>query len=360
MDFVDKLRSIADRITKMKDQVATEEATKNAFVMPFLSALGYDVFNPMEVVPEFIADIGTKKGEKVDYCILKDGAPAIIIECKHWKEKLDVHSTQLHRYFHVTTAKFGILTNGFVYRFYSDLEQANKMDDQPFLEFDFENFNENLVNELKKFTQEAFDIDRIVDSASDLKYSKQIIELLAGELREPSDDFVKHFATKVYTGRLTEKVKEQFTGLVKKSARILISEMINERLKSAMDEDTNLSIDTANNSMETSSEENTEEEDKGIFTTVEEMDGFRIIQAMLRKEVPLDRVQHRDTKSYFGVLMDDNNRKPVCRLHFNRSQKYIGLFDENKVETRHPIERLEDLFTFEGELLKTARLYLDN
>ena len=79
MDFQDIIRQLVERIEKMKDNVLTEEATKNAFIMPFINALGYDVFNPTEVVPEFICDIGTKKGEKIDYAIMQDGKPVILI-----------------------------------------------------------------------------------------------------------------------------------------------------------------------------------------------------------------------------------------------------------------------------------------
>lgn len=132
MDFKDQIIQLAARVEKMKDQIKTEEATKNALVMPFIQILGYDVFDPFEVNPEFIADLGIKKGEKVDYAIMKDGEP-IIVECKHHLEKLDPHNSQLFRYFHVCKAKFGLLTNGLVYRFYTDLNDANKMDEKAIL-----------------------------------------------------------------------------------------------------------------------------------------------------------------------------------------------------------------------------------
>ena len=135
MDFKDQIKILGERVVKLKDQIATEEATKNAFIMPFLQSLGYDVFNPVEVIPEYVTDIGTKKGEKIDYAIFKDGNPIILIECKHCNQNLDLHEGQLLRYFHVSKAKFGILTNGVIYKFYSDLVEANKMDEKPFLEF---------------------------------------------------------------------------------------------------------------------------------------------------------------------------------------------------------------------------------
>jgi len=133
MDFKDQIKQLGERVIRLKDQIQTEEATKNAFIMPFIQALGYDVFNPLEVVPEFTADIGIKKGEKVDYAIMKEGQPIILIECKWWGDNLDVHNSQLFRYFHTTKSKFGLLTNGIQFRFYTDLMETNKMDEKPFL-----------------------------------------------------------------------------------------------------------------------------------------------------------------------------------------------------------------------------------
>ena len=119
MDFKDQIKQIGERVTKLKDQIQTEEATKTALIMPFIQCLGYDVFSPSEVVPEYITDIGTKKGEKIDYAIFKDSQLIILLECKHWNQNLTLHDNQLLRYFHVSKAKFGVLTNGILYRFYS-------------------------------------------------------------------------------------------------------------------------------------------------------------------------------------------------------------------------------------------------
>ena len=121
MELKTKLEQLHQRVDNLKEQIQTEEATKNAFIMPFIQILGYDIFNPIEVIPEFVCDIGTKKGEKVDYMIMKDGEPILVIECKHWKENADAHNSQLHRYYHVSKARFGILTNGIIYNFYTDL-----------------------------------------------------------------------------------------------------------------------------------------------------------------------------------------------------------------------------------------------
>ena len=350
MDLKDQIKVIADR-TKHKDQIQTEEATKNAFVMPFLQSLGYDVFNPLEVVPEFIADIGIKKGEKIDYAIFKDGNPTILIECKHWSQNLNIHDGQLLRYFHVSKAKFGILTNGIVYRFYSDLVSPNKMDEKPFLEFNITDVKDNQIEELKKFHKTNFDAESIVNTASELKFMNELKHILNQELTNPTPEFVKHFAKQVYPSVVTAKVLEQFTELTKKSIQQHISDLITERLKTALSKE-----DEKNNEANISVETNLEDISK-VNTTDEELEGFMIVKTILRQKTPVARVTYRDAQSYFAVFLDDNNRKAVCRLYLNGGRKFIGTFDENKKEIKNEIGNLDEIFNYSELLLKTIATY---
>ena len=351
MDLKDQLKLIADR-TKHKESIQTEEATKNAFVMPFLQSLGYDVFNPLEVVPEFIADIGIKKGEKIDYAIFKDGHPTILIECKDWRQNLNVHDGQLLRYFHVSKAKFGLLTNGIVYRFYSDLVAPNKMDEKPFLEFNITEIKDNQIEELKKFHKANFDAESIVNTASEMKYMNELKHLLHQELTEPSSEFVKYFAKQVYPSVVTAKVQEQFTVLTKNSIQHYISDLITERLKTALSkEDEKNKVEN-----EISAEQNLEDISK-INTTEEELEAFLIVKTILRQKVPATRVTYRDAQSYFAIFLDDNNRKAICRLYLNGGKKYIGTLDENKKETKFEIGTLDEIFNYSEILLKTTELY---
>lgn len=348
MEITIQLKSLADKITQLKRKIETEESTKHAFVLPFIHILGYDAFNPLEVVPEFTADLGLKKGEKVDYAIFQNGEPIIIVECKSWKEKLTVHNSQLFRYFHVTKTRFALLTNGITYQFFTDLDDQNKMDQKPFLEFDITNLKENTINEIAKFHKANFNVDNIVSNASSLKYIKEIKKQINAELENPSNDFTKLFANKVYTGRLTEKVVDEFKDLVQKSVSQYINEKINDRLNAALTKETIKQQDEQ--------AVNIEEENK-INTSEEELDGYRIILAILRRKLPTNRIVHRDTQSYFGVLLDDNNRKPLCRLHLNGGKKYISLFNDNKNETKTSISSIDDIYQFEKELLDTVALY---
>jgi hypothetical protein len=347
MDFKDQIKQIADRVTKLKEQIHTEEATKNAFIMPFLQALGYDVFNPLEVVPEYITDIGTKKGEKIDYAIFKDGNPTILVECKHWGQNLNLHDGQLLRYFHVSKAKFGLLTNGIVYRFYSDLVETNKMDEKPFLEFNITEIKDNQVEELKKFHKTIFDAESITNTASELKYTNELKHLLQQELTNPSSDFVKHFARQVYPSVVTAKVLEQFTNLTKKSIQQHISDLITERLKTALNKEDEIIKEQDAMQAETS-----KPEENKVVTTDEELEGFMIVKTILRQKISVSRVSYRDAQSYFAILLDDNNRKTICRLYLNGSKKYFVTLDEQKKEVKNEISTLDDLFQHSDILFK--------
>jgi len=347
MDLIDRVKDLALRIPKQIEHIQTEEATKNAFIMPFISALGYDVFNPMEVIPEFTADIGTKKGEKVDYAIKKDDDIIILIECKWSGADLHRdHASQLYRYFSATEARFGILTNGLTYEFYSDIEEPNKMDAKPFFTFDLLNFQEHQVHELKKFTKSAFSLDDILNTASKLKYTGAIKKILEDELENPSEEFVRFFASQIFGGRLTKPVIEQFTSIVQEARKQFVNEKINERLKSALTANAN---DVRQAKIQEPEIEDIPEGDDGIVTTEEEIEGYNIVKAILRKNVDVKRVAMRDTKSYCGILLDNNNRKPICRLHFNYAQKYLGLIKDKK-EERIDIDSVDDIFNYAEQI----------
>ena len=358
MEFNERLASISRRIEQQAEHITTEEATKTAFIMPFIQqVLGYDVFNPLEVVPEFTADVGVKKGEKVDYAIIHNDEVQILIEAKKIGESLSSqHESQLFRYFSTTTAKIAILTNGQHYKFYTDLESPNKMDEKPFLEVDLLDVEDHAIPELKKLTKKNFDVESIINAAGELKYLSQIKRLLAHQLVEPHEDFIRFCIANVYDGIITQKVREQFTPLILKAGNQFVEDRVNDRLKKALSKSS--SYEATTNAEDVADDEEIEkEDDNGIVTTMEEIEGYNIVKAIVRKAVSVERIAARDTKSYFGVLLDDNNRKPICRLRFNRSQKYLGVFDADKNETRIPIESLDEIFNYEKELITAATSY---
>ena len=357
MDFKDQIKQLSERVAKLKENIGTEEATKTAFIMPFIQALGCDVFDPTEVVPEFTCDLGIKKGEKIDYAIYKDGQPIILIECKNWKECLDGHNGQLYRYYQVSNAKFGLLTNGIIYRFYTDLVEPNKLDNKPFFEINMEDLRETHIEKLKEFHKSYFDLDKILNTASELKYTNEIRNAIAKEIANPSDEFVKYFAKPVYTGRFYDDIFCQFREIVKQAFKQYMTDYVNERLKSAISPDVSIPSETPATSTVESSPCECSEADK-IVTTEEEMQGFYIVRAILYNKVDdINRVMHRDTQSYFGILLDDNNRKPICRLHFNRSNKYIETFDAEKKGTKHLLTSLQDIYQYADIIRTTIDIY---
>lgn len=354
MDFKDEIKQFGDRVEKLKSQIQTEEATKNAFIMPFIKALGYDVFNPMEVVPEFIADIGIKKGEKVDYAIMRDSQPTILVECKHWVESLDPHNSQLFRYFHTTKAKFGLLSNGIIFRFYTDLVEPNEMDEKPFFEFNVTDIKDNQIEELKKFHKSYFDVDNIQNTASELKYMSELKALINIEFQSPTEGFVRFFAKQIYQGILTAKLVDQFSGLTKRSIQQYINDLITERLKSALKKESD--EEQISNDQDVA-QIITAGADSRVETTEEEKEGFMIVKTILRQKIPANRIAYRDVQSYFAVLLDDNNRKTICRLYLSGTKRYIGTFDEQKKETRNEILTVDDIFNYAEILQKTVANY---
>ena len=368
MEIVEKLNALSAKLQSIQATIQTEEATKNALVMPFIqSVLGYDVFDPHEVVPEFTCDVGTKKGEKIDYAILKNDEVQILIECKKLGETLNVnHASQLFRYFHVTTARISILTNGRHYKFFTDLDAVNKMDEKPFLELDLLDLDEHVIPELAKLTKTAFDLESIINSAEELKYISQIKKQLANEFTLPSEALVKLICARVYDGIVTQKVRDQFTALTRKAMVQFLNDQINDRLKNALHGTSPALLAPAAAhtpaqapTLAPSEASGDAGDDHAVETTVEELEGFHIVRAIVRKVIDVKRVHYRDTQSYFGILVDDNNRRPICRLHFNRSQKYIGLMDEHRVEKRHPINGLDDIYAFTTALRNAAKQYTE-
>lgn len=360
MELIDSIRQISKVYTERKDIIQTEEATKTALIMPFITALGYNVFDPTEVIPEFTADVGIKKGEKVDYAIIRDGKPIMLIEAKWSGEELDVSKeSQLMRYFNATPAKIGILTNGHEYRFYTDLDQDNIMDMMPFLQFSICDISEQIVRELKRFTKSAFKIEEIASTASELKYTGAMKSYLMEQLQEPSEDFVRHMALQVFTGRLTENAREKFKIITKKAFTQFISDRVSDRLASALSEEK--AANTSSEQQEDSSPETPSEPKSRIVTTQEEIDGYNAVKAILRNKADVKRITIKDTVNYCNVLLDGNQRKPLCRFYFNNTNsKYIGFFGEDRKETRIPIETIDDIYLHADKLYVILNVYLSS
>lgn len=360
MDFVDQLKQFSKRVETMRETVQTEEATKTAIIMPFFAMLGYDVFNPLEFVPEFTADVGIKKGEKVDYAIIKDGEPVILIECKSISEKLEKHDSQLFRYFGTTSAKFAILTNGIMYRFYTDLDSPNKMDDDPFLTINILDVRDNQVPELKKFCKSVFDIDSIFSTASELKYANEFKMTMKSQLDDPTDDFIRLFLQGCYSGPKTQNVIEKFRPILKKALNDLISEMMNDKIKTALGGSGGTVSPVEQKPQAEQDQEDLPEEKKGpnIVTTEEELEAYFIIKNLLSEMVSMKDITYKDTESYINVLYKGNSRKWICRLRLTDNQKTLIIPDENKKEIKYQLADIYAIPEYRDQLAAVLERYI--
>jgi hypothetical protein len=258
----------------------------------------------------------------------------------------------------VTEARFAVLTDGCEYRFYTDLDEPNRMDSEPFFVFDMEEINERTVEQLKKFMKSSFDTENILAAATELKYKNVVRDFLGQQLTQPSEAFIRLAVEGGYKGRFTQTVFEQFAPIVKDSMRLFISEQVEKRLKSALASEQS---DAAQAGEQSDQQESGEDDSKGgrtIETTQDEMDGYFIVKSIVREVIDAHRVTMRDTQSYCGVLIDDNSRKGICRLRFNTSQKYISILDKDKNEEKFPIETVDEIYNFADKLKKAAELYV--
>lgn len=350
MEFEEKLKEFSERVEKLKKSIKTEEATKTSLIMPFFSLLGYDVFNPNEFIPEYVADVGIKKGEKVDYAIAIDDKVTILIEAKTVNENLQKHDSQLFRYFGTTAAKLAILTNGINYKFYTDLEETNKMDITPFLEINILELKENDVVELKKFCKEIFDINTIMNSASNLKYASSIEKILSEEFTNPSDEFIRLVLNKgIYEGVKTQNIVDKYRSILKKSINYYLNSLVNQKLQNAL-----------NNSTAERNEVSNEEIDDqdGIITTNEELESYYIVKAILSEFVNPNELYYKDTYSYFGILYENKVTKWICRVYLKENVKFLVIPDENKNEIRYEINDIIDIYKLKDKLISRLKVFL--
>ncbi|TFD93646.1 endonuclease [Jeotgalibacillus sp. R-1-5s-1] len=355
--FADQIKIIAKRIEKIKGNISTEESTKTSLILPFFQALGYDIFDPSEFTPEFIADVGIKKGEKVDYAIMNDGQPVILIEAKSVAEKLSKHDSQLFRYFGTTAAKFAILTNGLIYRFYTDLEEQNKMDSAPFFEINLEDLKEPHIVELAKFRKDSFDLEKIFTTASDLKYLNKVKSFLYEQWENPTEDFIKYIVGAIYDGMKTKNTLEKFEPIIKKSFSQFINEQVNEKLSKALKSTTatdQASQEAAVTALPDHSPIDTPTEPL-IITTEDEIQGYTVVKVIASEVIDADRVFYRDNQSYFNVLLDDNIRKWIVRLELDRAKKTISFNDEDKAKVQ--IEKVTDVLKYRDRILNVIQKF---
>ena len=348
-----RLAETVSRVEEFSGQAMNEAATRNVLIEPFLRAMGYDPSNPREIAVEYTADVGKKKGEKIDYAILHEGKPAIMIECKAVGSVLDEGKcSQLLRYFNTSPeTRIGVLTDGIKYRFFTDSKKSNIMDDVPFMEIDFMGEYERWLPELERLTKDKWNLGGILSIAESMKYFQGLKKCFSDEIQSPSDEFLRFFIGRVCDkDRIMAKDREKFDPIVKRAIQEHINDLTRQKLRSAME----------SNKETSDSQAQQIHEDKGnddIITTSEEIEAYMIIKAILRSIISPKRIIMRDAKSYCSILCDDNNRKPVCRLYFTERKMSLVLFDGDK-EERVYIETLDDIYAMGDRLKDTVRKYV--
>ena len=340
MDFKDNVIKLSERIKVQKDAVKTEEATKTSFIMPMIAALGYDIFDPFEVIPEMDCDL-TRRGDKIDYAIKKDGNTILLIECKQSNVNLNLHDTQLAKYYAASNARFGVLTNGVEYRFYADLDKNNIMDEKPFLVVDMMDVSENDIEQLKKFHKDNFNEEYILNTAQELKYTTEIRQIIEEEIDSPSLDFVRLFTKRMQLSS-NQKMVEHLTPIIKRTFNDIINDIIQDRLQKA-------------SRLENLEQAPATTED-GVVTTEEELEAYRIVKDILKDHIKIDNVTYKDYKSYFVVSIL-NKWYWICRLKFGKTKKTISFpLKDYKGEANVGIEELNDIYKYKDKLIESMKM----
>lgn len=354
MTFEEKLKNFVDEIPEKIKHINSEETTKIALIMPLLRIMGYDTTDPRIVQLEFTADIGTKKGEKIDIAIFKNDEAEILIECKPCMNELDEnHISQLYRYYNITNSKIGILTNGIVYKFFTDTKSPGKMDNTPFLEINLNDLQNRDIIQLEKFSKEKYDVDKISDEVDILKYSNDIKNVLNIQIDEPNDEFVRVIAKEVYEGVLTKKPRDLFRKIIQKTFKEIINDRVDKALQNAI------------KNGEARDDVPIVVQKPEVETTNEELEAYYILRSIISEITDSERVTLRDRKSYCGVLLDNNQNYPINRLYFNNINKLaISFFDKfektdngSKIEDKVPIKSVKEIYDYKDRIIKTVRHY---
>lgn len=354
MEFADKLREFAARVKNLKSKIKTEEATKTSMVMPFFSLLGYDVFNPLEFVPEYTADVGIKKGEKVDYAIVdKKQNPVILIEAKHCGEDLSKHGSQLFRYFATTSAKIGILTNGLVYQFYTDLDEQNKMDKKPFLVVNLLALKDSIIPYLQKFEKPSFNLGSVTAQANELRYSDQIRQFLSKQIDAPDDGFINYVISDIYKGRKTQRVTEDFRPLVKRAFSQLINDKANERIKTALDSE------MASENVAPAAESTVVRDSVEVKQADKTPESFYVVKVLVHECLSDHNLTPKGDDTNLEILLDDNPDKWLCRLDCEQNYLYINLPSGDKEYLKRKIRSADDVYFYRELLCQAVQKNID-
>ena len=369
---IEDVKELASRIPDLRPTLNDEAKTKQFLILPVIQSLGYDILNPAEVVPEYTADYGGREGWKADYALMVDKNLRVVIECKQLSNRLEsTETTQLGRYFtnaRRAGAQIAILTNGVVYKLFTDQNEPNMMDADPFWEINLENLNDNDLIQLRNISKENFNSASAVQTASRFKYIDAMKQILNRQYNQPDDAFAEWLARPLLPARA------RMTDTIKEMAMIAFHEFVKDTVSDALkslqfpalkrDEDDSPGDDTTAETPEVKSEPPSGGQ-RNIETTAEELDALAIVRFLTGDVIDPERIILRDAQSYCAVHVDNRN-KPLCRFYFNRAQKRLGLFDGTKASsgalnvTQHDIASVDGIHAYADQIRETARRLLES
>jgi predicted type IV restriction endonuclease len=383
MVFSDDIAKVSEQVRKRADLVTGEESTKMGLIVPFFSALGYDVFDPTEVIPEFVADFAIKKAgqfEKVDYAIAINGVIVMIVEAKARDQKPEAHDGQVKRYFNgLLATRVAIVTNGLEYRFFTDLRHENVMDDEPFFSFNILDYDQKQIENLKFFHRDNFDSAIIKRHAEEMVYLKGMTQLVDNLLRSPSDDFIRFLVSQLSTiapnyaiaGRVTNKVVDKFRPIVKKSIQSSLVDLMTQSINREIGQPGAVSTEPEEIETEEIQDEQDLESEK-VETTAEELEAFEKVKAIANRSTANGlEVKYKDVISYFGInvgkttwwflrfYLSPKKKSFVTRLPVNEVRALASSFEVQEVSasmgdaaSRIIISSVNDLDTLSDLILK--------
>lgn len=362
MEFKNNLTQLAQRTEKIKDHILTEEATKTSIIMPFFQILGYDIFNPSEFLPEFTCDVADRKGEKIDYAIMREGKPIMLIEAKPYDNCLEKHTHQLIRYFAASEAKFAVLTNGVLYKFFTDLDKSNIMDDTPFFEFNLLNFRDEDVHRLKKFRKDTFDVSSITGTAEELKYKELVKGLFKKQLENIDEEFLNYILSQICpTRRRTTAMLEKFKPWVQEAFNDFIEQTMEDRILPMLKNKTEESepdAASAPDDIKIAEAVMIERKEHSVITTPEEIETYFIIKSILCNTVDVKSISYKDTASYFAIIYENNVYKWVCRIYLSEYRKMMVLPTDDKKGEKIYFESIDEIYNHKDKVIEAVKRYI--
>lgn len=236
-DFRSSLIAHAQVCVERAPRAATEAATQQYLILPFVQLLGYDPLDPDEVIPESHASFSDKFKNRVDYAICQGGQPVIAIECKKVGTLVEANRGELKGYFNaVPTVKLGILTDGLVYQLYTDTGLENLMDDTPFAVVDLseiarEQIEQTAFDALSKLRKGTFDPAYVGADAKRRIYTATYADALDKCLANPDERFVRTMMDVAgIGGRRTGRMVEEHAPIIRNAAEVLLDRKILERV----------------------------------------------------------------------------------------------------------------------------------